>query len=73
MKPDNLLNDSKRFKRGGMDNSGFDIYKSTSSAYKDIYWGLSFIRIGVISTFRLTLSAKGSIARANRYRERGQP
>lgn len=65
VKPD-LLNDSKRYKRGGMDISGFAIYKSTSSAYKDIYQGLSLIKIVVISTFSLTLSGNGSIAGANR-------
>lgn len=56
-----------------MDISGFAIYKRTSSAYKDIYQGLSLIKIVVISTFCLTLSASGSIAGANRWGQRGQP
>ncbi len=59
VKPDSLLNDSKSFKRGGIGNSGFAIYNSASSAYKDTYWGLSLIKIGAISTFCLTFSGKG--------------
>lgn len=70
VKPDNLFNNSKIFKRGGIDYSGFAIYNSTSSAYKDIYWGISLIKIGAISTFCLAFSAKGSsLAQIGRERE----